>query len=114
MATQSTRRAFQLFHAVLALGLLATSLRALWYTLPELGDPGHIHYAFVMALQALGSILLLIPRTVRWGGAALLIVLVPSFIGELLHGDWELQALINAAAVWYVMMHGAAWGRPAA
>lgn len=110
MAPTSVRRAFKLFHAILALGLLATSVPGLWHALPELGDPGHVHYAFVKGLGTLGAILLLIPRTVRWGGTALLVVLVPSFVGELSHGDWQLQSLINAAGVWFVMTHGAAWG----
>lgn len=112
MAAPSARRAFQLFHAVLALGLLAGSVPGLWHALPELGDPGHVHYAIVRGLGILGAILLLIPRTVRWGGAALLVVLVPSFVAEATHGDWQLQHLINAAGVWFVMMHGAAWGTP--
>jgi len=112
MAAASARRAFQLFHAVLALGLFAASVPGLWHALPELGDPGHVHYAVVRGLGTLGAILLLIPRTLRWGGAALLVVLLPSSVAELSHGDWQLQNLINAAGVWFVMMHGAAWGAP--
>ncbi len=110
MSAEGTRRSFQVFHVVLALGLLAASLPGLWHALPELGEPGHMHFAFVMGLGSLGAVLLLIPRTVRWGGAALLVVLLPSFIAELTHGDLQFQHLINAAAVWFVMMHGAAWG----
>jgi hypothetical protein len=111
MPVASTRRAFQLFHVVLVLGLLAASVPGLRHALPELGEPGHLHFAFVMGLEALGAILLVIPRTVRLGGGALLVVLIPSFLAQLAHGDWQLQHLINAAGVWFVMAHGAAWGR---
>lgn len=109
MAVLNTRRAFQLFHAVLALSLLGMALMGLWHTLPELDDPGHRHLALVRGLQALGAVLLLVPRTLRWGGAALLVVLLPGFVNEVAHGDWQLDLLIYAAGVWFVMAHGAAW-----
>ena len=109
MAAADTRRAFQLFHAVLGLGLFAISLITLWHTLHELGEPGHRHLAFVAAIEAVGALLFLIPRTIRWGGAVLLLVLLPAFVNHLIRGDWEFQLLIYAAGVWYVMVHGAAW-----
>jgi hypothetical protein len=109
MAASSTRRAFQLFHAVLGLGLLVMSLFGLAHALHELDEHGH--YAFVVGLEALGAVLLLIPRTVRWGGAALLLVLLPGFVNHLVRGAWEVQLLIFAAGVWFVMVHGPAWGR---
>lgn len=108
MTASNTRRAFQLFHAVLGLGLLTMSLFALSHALHDLG--GHRHFAFVAALEALGAVLLLIPRTTRWGGAVLLVVLLPGFAFHLARGDWEIQLLIFAAGVWFVMVHGPAWG----
>lgn len=108
MTVLDTRRAFQLFHAVLGLGLLTMSLFALSHALHDFG--GHRHFALVAGLEALGAIFLLIPRTVRWGGAALLVVLLPGFVTHLARGDWEIQLLIFAAGVWFVMVHGAAWG----
>jgi hypothetical protein len=109
MTASNTRRAFQLFHAILGLGLLTMSLFALSHALHDLG--GHGHYAFVAGLEALGAVLLLIPRTVRWGGAVLLVVLLPGFAYHLAQGDWEIQLLIFAAGVWFVMVHGPAWAR---
>ncbi|HUF10727.1 MAG TPA: hypothetical protein VMO47_15510 [Rhodothermales bacterium] len=111
MVTPNTRRAFQVFHAVLALGLLVMSLISLQHALHEINEPGHGHLAFVMGLEALGALLLLIPRTVQWGGAALLVVLLPGFVNEVVHGDWEFHLLIYAAGVWFIMARGAAWGR---
>lgn len=109
MSPPNTRRAFNLFHAVLGLGLLAMSLLGLTHALHDL--EGHGHFVFVAGLEALGAVLLLIPRTVRWGGTALLLVLIPGFVNHLVHGDWDFQVLIIAAGVWFVMVHGAAWGR---
>ena len=111
MSSLKSLRAFQIFHVALAGGLLVMSLLPLVHALQELGDPGHAHLAFVLGLQALGAILLLIPRTVRWGGAALLAVLLPGFLNEVAHGDWELQYLIYATGVWLIMAHGAGWRR---
>jgi uncharacterized membrane protein YphA (DoxX/SURF4 family) len=108
MPPQRTHRAFMLFHAVLGLGLLIMGHNTLFHALHE---HGFGHLALVAALEFVGAILLLIPRTLRVGGFALLVVLIPGFIVHLARGEWELQLLIYAAGVWLVMVHGAAWGR---
>lgn len=114
MSALNPRLAFQLFHGALGIGLLVAGLMGLWHAGHELHEPGHLHYAFVAGLQAMGALLLLVPRTVKWGGAALLVVLLPGFVNHIVHGAWELHQLILAAGVWLVMVQGAAWGRRAA
>lgn len=109
MATPQVRRAFMLFHAVLGLGLLIMAHNTLFHALHE---HGFGHLMLVAGLEFVGAILLLIPRTLKIGGLALLVVLIPGFIVHLTRGEWELQLLIYAAGVWFVMVHGAAWGRP--
>lgn len=109
MAHQPVRRAFMLFHAVLGLGLLIMGHNTLFHALHE---HGFGHLTLVAGVEFVGAILLLIPRTLKVGGLALLVVLVPGFIVHLTRGEWELQLLIYAAGVWFVMVHGAAWGRP--
>lgn len=111
MIPSDPRGAFRLFHVILAVSLLAMGLMGLSHALSELDEPGHKHYAFVMSLEALGALLLLVPRAVRWGGVALLLVLIPSFLDHLHQGSWELQPLVYAAGVWLVMVHGVSWGR---
>src|SRR5262245_11849557 len=104
------RRAYQLFHAVLALSLLFMGVRALLHGLHEL-DGEHLHLAFVGALEAVGAVLLLLPRTVKVGGILLLFVVLPSFAIHLTRGELELRYLIYATGIWLVMSDGAAWSR---
>ena len=108
MAAQSVRRAFMLFHAVLGGVLLIMSHNALYHSLHE---HGFGHLTVVAALELIGAILLLIPRTPWIGGVALLVVLVPGFIVHLTRGEWKPQLLIYAVGVYFIMVHGAAWGR---
>jgi hypothetical protein len=74
---------------------------------------GFGHLALVGAVEMIGALLLLIPRTLKVGGVALLVVMIPGFVVHLTRGEWEPQLLIYAAGVWFVMVHGAEWGRPA-
>ena len=108
MPDPNIRRAFMLFHGVLGGALVAMSHNTLFHALHEHGV-GHL--ALVAALEMVGAVLLLIPRTLKVGGAALLIVLVPGFILHLTRGEWNWQLLIYAAGVWFIMAHGASWGR---
>ena len=110
MAGPHLRSAFMIFHAVLGGVLVILSHNALYHSLHEHGVS---HLTVVAALELVGAVLLLIPRTLKIGGFALLLVLVPGFIAHLTRGEWELQLLIYAAGVYFVMVHGAAWGRPA-
>lgn len=108
MATSQLRRAFMVFHAVLGAVLLVMSHNTLFHSLHE---HGFGHLTLVAGLEMVGALLLLIPRTLKIGGAALLLVLLPGFVVHLTRGEWELQLLIYAAGVWFVMVHGAVWGR---
>ena len=71
MSAPRVRRAFMVFHAVLAGVLLIMGHNALYHSLHE---HGFGHLALVAALELIGAILLLIPRTLKIGGTALLVV----------------------------------------
>jgi hypothetical protein len=90
--------------------LIILSHNALFHSLHE---HGFSHFTFVAALEMIGALLLLIPRTLKLGALALLLILIPGFIVHLTRGEWELQLLVYAAGVYFVMVHGAAWGRTA-
>ena len=109
MGAANVRRSFMVFHAVLGGALLVMSHNTLFHALHE---HGFGHLTFVAALEMIGALLLLIPRTLRVGAVALLVVLIPGFVVHVARGEWELQLLIYAAGVWFIMVHGAAWGRP--
>ena len=109
MAAPNVRRAFILLHSALGLALLVATLQTFLHALYEHGGPD-LHLGFVIALEGIGTVLFLIPRTLRFGAIALLIVLVGGFAVHLTRGELEMQLLVYAAAVWFVLAHGAAWG----
>ena len=110
MPAPQLRRAFMVFHAVLGGALIVMSHDVLYHSMHA---HGFGHLTLVAALELVGAFLLLIPRTLRIGGAALLIVLLPGFVFHLMRGEWEPQLLIYAAGVYFIMVHGAEWGRHA-
>ena len=110
MTPPNVRRAFMIFHAVLGGVLLILSHNVLFHALHA---HGFGHLALVGSVEMIGALLLLIPRTLKVGGVALLVVMIPGFVVHLTRGEWEPQLLIYAAGVWFVMDHGAEWGRPA-
>jgi hypothetical protein len=106
MGATQLRRAFMLFHAVLGGALLVMSHNTLFHSLHE---HGFGHLTIVAAAEMAAALLLLIPRTLRIGGVALLVILLPGFAVHLTRGEWEWQLLVYAAGVWFIMVHGAAW-----
>jgi uncharacterized membrane protein YphA (DoxX/SURF4 family) len=96
-------------HAALGVGLLAATLQTFLHAMSEHGGP-NLHLGFIIALEGIGAVLFLIPRTLRVGAIALLVVLLGSFAMHVTRGEFEAQLLVYAAAVWFVMAHGAAWG----
>ena len=114
MASLSVRRAFMALHLALGLGILVATLQTLLHVTREHGGPD-LHVGFLVALEGIGAVLFLIPQTLRVGAIALLVVLLGGFAVHVSRGELEVQLLIYAAGVWYVMVHGAAWraGPPA-
>lgn len=102
MTAANVRREFRLFHTILGLGLLVLGMQTLAHALGE-HEGGRLHLALVSGLEAAGAVLFLIPRTVRWGGSVLLLILLVGFAEALTRGELELQRLIYAAGVWFVM-----------
>ena len=109
MAAASERRAFQLLHLVLGLGLLGTGIDTLVRALRD----GHALLAVVATVVVIAAVLFLLPRTVRLGAGILLLVVLAVVAERLLRGQWRLDLIVFAAGLWYVNVHGAAWGRNA-
>jgi len=109
MAALNVRRAFMVLHSALGVGLLVATLQTFLHAMREHGGLD-FHLGFVIALEGIGAVLFLIPRTLRVGAIALLIVLVGGFGVHLTRGEFEVQLLVYSAAVWFVFVHGPAWG----
>jgi len=110
MSSSSERRSFICLHLVLGIGLLVGSIQMLVHAMQELHGR-HGHLALVATVEALGAVLFLWPRTLRVGGAMLLVVLLGMQAVHAFRGDWPLNFLTYAAATWYVMVHGPAWSQ---
>jgi len=109
MPAHNVRRAFIVLHAALGLGLMVATLQTFLHAMREHGGPD-LHLGFVIAVEGIGALLFLIPQTLRVGAIALLIVLVGGFAVHVTRGELEVQLLVYAAAVWFVMVHGPASG----
>ena len=109
MATPALRRSFIALHLTLGLTLLVLSARTV---LEGLGSGAHPnpHVALVGFLEALGAVLFLIPRSLRWGGILLLVSIGVALVVHAVAGQFRSDLLVYAAGTWFVMVHGSAWG----
>jgi hypothetical protein len=64
------------------------------------------HVALLGAVEALGAALLLVPRTMRVGVAALLLTIGIAFLVHTVLGQFRGDLLLYAAAVAFVGIHG--------
>jgi len=108
VSSASVRRSFILFHSVLGIGLLVGSIQMLVHALQEMHGT-HGHLVPVAAVEAVGALLFLWPRTLRVGGAILLLMLLGMVAVHAFRGDWPLDFLTYAVGTWYVMVHGSGW-----
>ena len=114
MTTPRFRRSFAAFHLVLALGILWLSVLTVMGALrPEAGhhDP---HAVAVGAVEAIGALLFLFPRTLRAGAALLLLTIGIATAVHGFRGHLRVDLLIYAAGVWLVSTHRADPAVPAA
>jgi hypothetical protein len=102
--SERIRRAFLIFHVILGLALLWGSV----HTLLHLG-PTDLHARIIGSIEAVGAVAFLIPRTLRFGGALLLLSLVGAVLVHAGLGDWRPDLLVYAAGVVLVTVHGSAY-----
>ena len=102
--SERIRRAFLIFHLILGLALLWGSV----HTLLHLG-PTDLHARIVGSVEAVGAVAFLIPRTLRFGGALLVLSIVGGFLVHAGMGDWRPDLLVYAAGVVLVTLHGSAY-----
>jgi uncharacterized membrane protein YphA (DoxX/SURF4 family) len=103
------RRSFIAFHLVLGLGLLAASLQTILHALAAENRHTHQHIALIAAIEAIGAILFVIPRTLRPGALLLVLTIGLAFVLHTLQGEWRPDLAIYAVGAWYVLVHGSGW-----
>jgi len=107
MPDPSLRRAFLIFHVTLGLVVLFESARTL---LAASGVAGHDpHIALLAGVEAIGALLFLIPRTLKAGGALMLLTFAIAIVVHATRGQVPATLLVYAAGVFFVMVHGSAW-----
>ncbi|MGB2868780.1 MAG: hypothetical protein WBD36_10030 [Bacteroidota bacterium] len=110
MASLSLRRSFVMFHLVLGLIILMKSLNTVLnvvqgHTTNALGS----HLALLALVEAVAAVLFLIPKTLKAGAWALIVVFL---VAMAVHGiQHELDLLVFAAGVMFIRVHGAAYSR---
>jgi hypothetical protein len=105
MNGQGVRRSFILFHCTLAVVIFIESTTTLWDAVAahKFGSLSP-HAALLSGCEAAASILFLLPRSLRVGGTALLVIFT---IVIMVHGyRAELPIFVYGAGVIFVMVHG--------
>ena len=64
------------------------------------------HLMMLAAVEAICSLLFLLPRTMRMGAAGLLLTFALAFFVHVAQGQFPAELLIYAASVTYVALHG--------
>lgn len=112
MNTPLLRRSFIAFHLVLGLGLLAASIQTLLHALAPENRHSHQHIVLIAAVEGIGALLFLVPRTLRAGALLLVITIGLAFVAHSLQGEWRPDLAIYATGVWFVFVHGSGWQGP--
>lgn len=105
--TERVRRAFLLFHVVLGLALLWGSVHTVLYF-----GADDLHARLIGSVEAVAAMAFLVPRTLRFGAALLLLTLVAAVVVHAGRGEWEPELLVYAAGVLLVALHDDASRRP--
>jgi hypothetical protein len=97
-------RAFFLLWWALGIVLFVLSVRTVRLALGFHHDP---HALVLATIEAVAALAFLIPKTMRAGGATLLVVLALAALVHALRGEFPGTLFIDAAGVLFVMVHGA-------
>jgi hypothetical protein len=68
--------------------------------------PAHLHLSLLAGIEAVAAALFLVPRTVRVGGAGLLLTFAFGLLAHALTGEFQVILVLYAAATMFVMVHG--------
>jgi hypothetical protein len=112
MDRRALRRSFIAFHLTLGAVVLVESLITV---LRAHGAGGASHarlgVAVLAGAEAVAALLFILPATLRLGAVSLLAIFLFAVAFHGLHGELQLTLLVYAAGVFFVMVHGSAFGK---
>jgi len=106
MPSRTLVRAFFALWWVLGALLLVYSVQTVQHAFAASGHGVNFHVAVLASVEAVAALLFLIPRTMRVGGAGLLVVFALAFVLHAASGEFASHLLLYAAGVSFVMAHG--------
>ncbi|HEU4725436.1 MAG TPA: hypothetical protein VFU59_09095, partial [Candidatus Eisenbacteria bacterium] len=93
---------FRIFWWTLGLGLLAMSLQTVVEAHYVKSHQAMLHGILVGGVEAFGAVLFLIPKTMRVGGALLIVAIMAAFVTHTTMRNVRWDLLIYMAAVFFV------------
>jgi hypothetical protein len=106
MRDSTLHHAFLLFHVTLGLVVLIASLETAFHAASPHSGAANPHLALLASVEAVGALLFLWPRTVRIGGALMLLTFAVALIVHGFRGEFGGPLLVYAAGTLFVMAHG--------
>jgi hypothetical protein len=114
MNHNTLRRIFVAFHLTLGAVIFIQSLSTFLHAAhPQRAGHLNIALAALAAAEGLAALLFLLPYTMRWAGACLLLIFGAATVIHLAQGEFPSTLLVYAAGVGFVMAHGTAYGKSA-
>lgn len=107
MPSRSVLRAFLALYATLGVVILIESVETVFAAYSgKIPPPDKYHALILGTIEMLAAIAFLIPKTMRIGAIALLVIFVIAFGLHALRGNLNLALLVYAAGVFFVQAHG--------
>ncbi len=103
------RRSFIIFHLTLGLVVLLQSLLAVLQT--RVASHFGLGVAVLAGAEAVAALLFILPATLRVGAVSLLAIFLFALAFHGLHGELQSTLLVYAAGVFFVLVHGSAFGK---
>jgi hypothetical protein len=107
MPPRSLVRAFLALYVALGAVVLLESIDTV-VAATHGGFPGHdrLHAPILGSFEFIAAALFLVPRTMRWGAAGLLVIFLLAFALHTIEGHPPLTLMVYAAGVLFVRVHG--------
>jgi len=106
MTQRHLQRAFLILWWTLGVLLLIGSIQTALHGRGTGPGRGDIHAVVLGSVEAIAAVLFLFRRTMRVGGAGLLVTFVIAFIIHATRGQFAASLLIYAASVFFAVVHG--------